>query len=227
VGAQKVRTMESPVVGGLRGSVVAQQLVTITIPPLGDATVLIAGYDHVDGSIRVLDLGTLYEAQVLAEAKHILGILDVRDVITATLTVAAVITTPFNARLTVPANQVYFIHALRFEKPAADIGGSFAGFNARCSWMADRATPPDADGAELFEAEQGTIAAETVALGTQIEKWFVAGAPLWDVHDLNTELRAEAAQKVTLRAIVRGAAVGAAAYTCTMAPYGYKGKLLL
>lgn len=224
MGRQRVKThvndMREP---GL--PITPKQLVTVTIPPLAASTLLIAGYDHRDGSLRVFDVGALAEQQALAEAVHILGKLDTRNTVTATIAAGSAVGSTQTATITVPSGEVWLIQALQMITPAQTVGDIVQG-NIRISRWPDIAATPDPAGQAFWAANLGTGVGPPgdtydAEFGMSAN-WLPFGNALPSIYGL----RLEAGDIITLVATLTGAVAGGALAT-TLTPFGFKGKLLL
>jgi len=204
----------------------AKQLVTVSIPPLADQSILIAGYDHFDGSLRILDVGALRELQVLAEQANSLRKLDSRDTITATIAAASAVGTQASAKLTVPAGEVWFIGAINVTSPAESGPGvgDIVQVNFRISRWVDQSATPSVDGQLFWAANQGTLALDLFTA------WFAGQEGLvWSPFGDGVPtpcLRLTGGDYITLVATLTGAVAGAA-LAATLTTYGYGGKALL
>jgi hypothetical protein len=199
----------------------AKQLVTVTIPPLAENSILVAGFDHFDGSLRILDVGALRELEVLAERVHSTGKLDTRDTVTATIAAASAVGTTATATITVPAGEVWFIHAIVVHVPAQTVGDIVTA-NFRISRWPDTATTPNTAGLAFWAANVGVgVAADFEADFGELPAAFIA---LGDA--IGTYLRLEGGDVITLNSVLTGVAAAGALAT-TLTPYGYKGKLLI
>lgn len=183
-------------------TVSAQQTPQVAVPPIG-GTVLIAGYDPVDGSLRLLNLGTLHESQVLAERLHALDRLDSRNARKEiTVAAATAVGTPVTGALEVPAGEVWFVGRLTLVTPAGVTG------NILVSRF-----PKKADG-----ADKEYLATDQAAGATT--NYDLAGAA-----ELGEELRLVGGDKLTVRGVVT--AVPAADVVVALTAYGRKGKRLI
>lgn len=204
----------------------AKQLITVSIPPLEDVTSLVAGYDHFDGSLRVLDVGALRELEVLAEAVHSFRKLDGRDVITANMPLASPVGTIVTATLTVPAGEVWFLGAVNIVSPAdTAAAGDIVQVNFRISKWVDQAATPSADGQLFWPANQGTAALNTYSAwfaGHEGLVWTAWGDAIQTPHGL----RLVGGDYLTLVATMTGVAA-AAILASTLTPFGYGGKVLV
>lgn len=224
MGGQKVMLPAEVPGANPTGVIKPSQLVTISIPALWDRSILMAGYDHYDGSLRILDVGALRELEILAEKAHCLRKLDSRDAITATMPITSPVTTIVTATLTVPAAEVWFIGAITVTSPADTAGGGdILQCNFRVSRMVDQAATPSALGQLFWAANQGTAAAETFTA-------YFAGAEglVWSAWGdaIPVEmLRLVAGDTVTLVATMTGVLAGAA-LASVLTPYGFGGKVL-
>lgn len=208
----------------------------VAIPPLYDGTQLVAGWH--EGELRLLNLGTLHELQVLAELQHILGILDGRLLATATIVGdMATVTIPAGTvvgaaagtqrfTIPVPADEVWFIQAVELTSPAesAPGAGEIVTCNFRTTVWPDTAATPNALGLPYFGGSPldyvWTINLETIYLE------FYNGAPAWGYKFMQPKLRVPGGDSVTLEAVLTGANAGAN-LTAIMRLYGFKGKLLV
>jgi hypothetical protein len=111
------------------------------------------------GSLAVVDLDKqVNQPLVLAEEKYTLGILDGRllnyDAVQVTTGAGDVTGTTKRARLTVPAGQVWIIHAVQIYVPKDTTGA--VNVNWRCSLWPDQVATggtPDADGQAFLETD--------------------------------------------------------------------------
>lgn len=190
----------------------------ITLPPISQS-VLVAGYDSSDGSLRVLNLDTLRQLQVLAELQHILGVIDERDRIEATVAAGAAIGAEASDEIEVPAAEVWYLSILELVSPAESGPGvgDILQVNFRVSIWPD---PADTHGQSFWENPQGTVGLDTFYAE------FHPGAPLFAATNHSTLLRLPGGSKIRLEAVLAGAAAGAN-LTATLTPYGYKGKKLI
>jgi hypothetical protein len=109
------------------------------------------------GALATWDLDkAVNQPLVTAERGHILGMLDGRtlnyDAVTATFVAGNATGTVVRARLTVPAGQVWIVHAVQIYAPKDTTGA--VNVNWRCSLWPDQSAIPDADG-QTFLATDG------------------------------------------------------------------------
>ncbi|MDP3063160.1 MAG: hypothetical protein Q8O40_08125 [Chloroflexota bacterium] len=196
-----------------------QTLQTIAIPPLAPESVIIAVFDHKDGSIRMLDARNFVEALAAAERIHVIGKLDERDRITVTVPAGSAIGTVVAAELLVPAGEVWFLNMVHLTSPgeSAPAVGDVVQVNFKnTSWP----LTGDVAGKTFFATNQGGAAP-----GDHYAE-FHPFAPLFATINLSCELRLEAGKKLTLVGVLTGAIAGAA-LVATLEPFGWKGKLLV
>lgn len=175
---------------------------TLNIPALS-GTVLVAGFDPSDNSLRLLNLGTLYEAQVLAEAKHTLDILDSRNAQKQVKVPAnSVVGTLETGSMPIPAGEVWFINRLQLVTPAGVTG------NILVSKF-----PKNADGTD--KAYLATDQAVSLDVNYDLPAQ----------GQLGEELRLVGGDTLTVRGIVTVQPV--ADVNITLTAYGRKGKRLV
>ena len=182
--------------------------------PIGDYKGYAANWD--------IDLA-VNQPLVQAEQLHILGILDGRleghDLLTVTIPLGSVAGAPLSGNLAVPADEVWFINAVRMVTPA-DNGGSPT-VNWHCSLWTDPAATPSAFG-QPFHAAGINF---TPGGGTQWDEFGIP-ATVWDATNKPMMLRLPGGTVITLTVINTGAvAIGAMA--CTLALFGSVGKTLV
>ena len=198
-----------------------QTLQTVQIAPIpaDQPPVLIAGYDSKDGSLRIMNLRTLVEQLAPAERVHVVGKVDSRDGITATIPAASAIGTVVTEELEVPSGEVWFIDVIELISPAESgpAVGDIVQVNVRVSSWPDSASEA---GQSHYAVNQGTAALENFYAE------FNHVAPLWALDNLSTELRLVGGDKLTLVATLTGAIAGAA-LVATLNPYGWKGRYLV
>ena len=113
------------------------------------------------GGLAVTDLDkAVNQPLVKAEQEFMLGMLDGRtvgyDAVQATTVAGAASLVSYRARMTVPAAEVWFVHALQIYAPKDTTGA--VNVNWRCSLWPDKAaiiagTTPDADGQPFLAAD--------------------------------------------------------------------------
>jgi len=201
------------------------QLVTVSIPALWDASILVAGYDHYDGSLRILDVGALRELEVLAEKAHSTRKLDTRDTITVNMPAASPVGTILTATLPVPAGEVWYLGAVQVTSPAESgaLVGDIVQVNFRVSNWVDQAATPSAAGQLFWAANQGTAAANTYDAWCAGPEGLVWTA--WGDAIQVEGLRLKGGDYLTLVATMTGVPAGAI-LAATLIPYGYGGKVL-
>ena len=181
---------------------------------------LIGKYKGVPAS---LDIDTLVEPLVWAEQLHILGILDGRveghDLVTVTIPLGALANAALTGTLTVPADEVWFINAVRMVTPA-DNGGSPT-VNWHCSLWPDPAATPSAFG-QPFHAAPINF---TPVGGTQWDEFGIP-ATIWDATNKPMMLRLPGGTVITFT-VVNAGAVALGAMACTLALFGSIGKPLV
>ena len=209
----KVKEREAPKTQ-VSPSVGAQQ-VSVSIPPLGPNSVLVAGYDAKDGSLRLLNLDTLRQLEVQAERLHALDRLDSRNAqATATIASGSAVGAVASEEIEVPAGEVWFVNRMRHVSPAeSGVGvGDIVQTNVRISKWTD---PGGNTAGKAYNP---------AAIGTAAED--VTDEDLGAVGELGEELRLDPGDKVTLVATLSGAAAGAD-LTATLTLFGRRGKLLV
>jgi len=181
---------------------------------------LIGKYKGVPAS---LDIDTLVEPLVQAEQLHILGILDGRveghDLVTVTIPLGALANAALTGTLTVPADEVWFINAVRMVTPA-DNGGSPT-VNWHCSLWPDPAATPSVFG-QPFHAAPINF---TPVGGTQWDEFGIP-ATIWDAANKPMMLRLPGGTVITFT-VVNAGAVALGAMACTLALFGSIGKPLV
>lgn len=196
---------------------VEAQQVAVAIPPI-TATVLMAGWEK--GELRLANLGTLDEAQVLAEKAHALDRIDDRDEVEGTIAAGAAVGATATKSIEVPTGEVWFLNRLVLVSPAeSGVGvGDIVQVNVRVSkWTVPDVrggTTVDANGRAYWPAAQGTAALNTYTIDLPAQ------------GELGEELRLEGGDKLTLTAVLTGVAAGAD-LTASLTPYGRKGKKLV
>jgi hypothetical protein len=189
--------------------------VAVSIPPLAPNSVLVAGYDAKDGSLRLVNLDTLRQLQVLAERLHALDRVDSRNAqVTATIAAGSAVGASARGSITVPAGEVWFINRIRHVSPAeSGVGvGDIVQTNVRISKWTDPGG--DTDGKAYNAAAIGTAAEDTTDEDLPAQ------------GELGEELRLDPGDVVTLVATLTGAAAGAD-LTATLTLFGRRGKLLV
>lgn len=155
---------------------------------------------------------------IAVEEKSILGILDGRlathDLLTNTLVVGEAVGTVHNARVTVPANQVWYVNAVVMVNPASG-GANVIATNWRCSLFADTNATPDADGQAFYAADTLIAGTLTAEFGPNVMVLAIANKPV--------VLRLTPGATITLRT-TNTVAVAAAAVAATLSLFGYIGK---
>ncbi|MDP3063342.1 MAG: hypothetical protein Q8O40_09065 [Chloroflexota bacterium] len=185
-----------------------QNLATIQIPPLAAESVVIAVFDHKDGSVRMLDARNFIEALAAAERVHSLDRLDTRNLVQVTVPNLAALAAVVSGIITVPAGEVWFINRLSVTCPAADATGT-ASHNILVSRFPKT----------LAGTDKAYLAADVVAMGA------TTPYDLATVGQLGEELRLEGGDKLTLRLTVTVAFTADKVFT--LAPFGRRGKLLV
>jgi len=184
---------------------------------------IIGGWDPSDNQYHVINLGNLVEPLVQAEQLYILGLLDGReedyDRQSLTIPTLAAIGAEVRERLTVPADEVWFITTVELTTPA-DQGGTPT-LNWRCSLWTDRAAIPDANG----QAFRETAYSNSPGGGTVWDE-FNTLAPLWALTGKPVVLRLPGGSVITAVAI-NTVAQATAQMISTLKLYGYKGKSII
>lgn len=198
---------KEPGIKALQGSV------TPLIPSEGSNSIIVVGFDPSDGSMRVLNLGTLVELLRQSEALYTVDRLDDRNIVQATIAAGAAVNASARQKLTVPANEIWEVHRIRHIQPGESGPGvgDIVQTNVRISSWPDPAG--DADGRAYNSANIGLAAA-----GTTDED-------LEAVSEIGSPLRLEAGQSVTLVATLTGNPAGADR-TATLQLFGRKLKKL-
>ena len=179
-----------------------QSTPNVSAPPLS-GTVLVAGFDPSDSSLRLLNLGTFHEAQVLAEKAHALDKLDSRNAQKqVTVPAGSGVATVWPGSMEVPAGEVWYVSRLGLVTPAGVTG------NILISRFPKK---PDGTDKEYLATDQAAGATTNYDLAS-------AG-------ELGEELRLVGGDKVTVRGVVTAAP--AADVTVTLTAYGRKGKRLI
>jgi len=176
------------------------------------------------GSATFFDLDNLVnQPTVLAEEKHILGILDGReedyDLQTLSIAAAEAVGTTHMAQLTVPSGAVWFINSVVTTLPASG-GANILTANWYCSLWTDR-TGALGYG-QPFHANAINFG---VGGGIQYDEFDVPG-PIWAVTNKPVALRLPAGTVITV-IVTNTTAVAAGAVTATFQLYGYVGRTLL
>ncbi len=195
--------MEQKIQDGVRPQ---QTLQTIAIPPFSQS-VLMAGYDTRDGTIRVLDLTTLVEALVNAEKAHSLDRIDTRNQVQVTVVNGTAVGGVATGKITVPTGDVWYLNRLSVVCPA-DATGT-VGFNILVSRF-----PKATDG-----TDKPYNAADVVAMGA------TTNSDLVTVGQQGEDRRLEGGDVLTLRLTATIAFTADKVFT--LIPYGRKGKKLL
>ena len=191
----------------------AQEVAPVQIPPLASQSVLVAGYDPRDGSLRVLNLGALVEPLILAEKAYCLDRLDERNMVEATIKAGSAVGAKATKELVVPAGEVWYLNRIRLLSPAesgADVGDIVKVNVAISIW------PKSEDGSDKTYWAEGK--------GTAAEDTFDIDLPAQG--ELGEELRLVEGDKLTLIAELTGANAGAD-LTASMVPFGRKGRRLI
>ena len=182
------------------GALELQALQGSPVPPLA-GTVLVAGYDSRDGSLRVLNLASLVEALQTAEVLHTEDRVDERDKVSLTILAGTAVDSVKSATLEVPAGEVWYLNRLNLVTPAGVVA------NILVSKF------PKTEGIEK------TYLATDQAAGSDVNY------DLRDVGQLGADLRLVAGDKLTIRAKVTAAPVADVAVALT--PFGRKARKLL
>ncbi|KSV17243.1 hypothetical protein DA01_07525 [Dehalococcoides mccartyi] len=182
------------------------------IPPLGKETVLIAGYDPSDGSLRVLNLGILAQLATIAEKLQNYDIVDSRDGVSISLAVGN--TGQKKVSLEVPAGEVWYLNRLNIAASAAQTLGVYT-VNVRVSRF-----PKEGELDKDLLADALTHTAVQAAGGSDVDFGLAAVGGI-----LGKELRLLGGDKLTL-VIDISTAIDAAA-DVTLAPVGFAAQRLV
>jgi hypothetical protein len=182
----------------------------------------VAGWDPSDGIVKILNLGCLVWPLVQAERLHTLGLLDGReedyDMQTVTIPTAAQIGAIVTGQLTVPAGEVWFLHAVSMTLPA-DVGGSPT-MNWHCDLWTDRV------GASPYgQPFHATAVNFSPGGGTQYDE-FGYPAPFWVLTNKPEPLRLPAGKKITF-VVANTVAQATGPMACVGRLYGWKGLKIL
>ncbi len=170
------------------------------VPPLA-GTVLVAGYDSRDGSLRVLNLASLVEALQQAEALHTEDRVDERDKASLTILAGTAVDSVKTATLEVPTGEVWYLNRLNLVTPAGVVA------NVMVSKF------PKTEG-----IEKAYLAADQAAASDTDYDLAAAG-------QLGADLRLVGGDKLTIRAKVTAAPVADVAVALT--PFGRKARKLV
>lgn len=176
-------------------------------------SVLVGAHDA--GQVKAIPLAALIEPLVLAERLHATDRLDARNArVQATIAAGAAVGATARGTITVPEGEVWFVQRMQHISPAeSGVGvGDIVQTNIRLSKWVDPAG--DTDGKPYNEANIGTAALNTT------------NEDLTAVDELGAELRLVGGDKLTLVAVLTGAAAGAN-LTATLTLFGRKGKRLV
>lgn len=163
---------------------------------------------------------------VLAEQKHILGILDAReeerDLLTILIEDGVELGTDeanVRKRITVPSKEVWYVNAILVTTPADDGGTIHA--NWRCSlWPDIDGDPKDDDGQTFYADDLNDAAGDT---------WYAEFGPIttaWAVTNKTELLRLPGGTKITFNARL-ATANATGDLTSTLKLYGFKAKKLV
>ena len=195
------------------------QTVTIAAIPADQPPVLIAGYDSKTGGLHLANLRNWVEALAQAEKVHMVGKLDARDAITATIAAGSAVGANATATLEVGTGEVWYLNMVQLVSPAeSGVGvGDIVQVNFRVSSF-----PSDtsSDGQLFFAANQGTAGLDNIYAE------FHPYAPFFGVENLSEPLRLVGGDYLTLVATLTGAGAGAA-LQAQLIPYGWKGRYLV
>lgn len=170
------------------------------VPPLA-GTVLVAGYDSRDGSLRVLNLASLVEALQTAEVLHTEDRVDERDKASLTILAGTAVDSVKTATLEVPAGEVWYLNRLNLVTPAGVVA------NILVSRF------PKTEGIEKTYLATDQAAASDV------------NYDLASTGQLGADLRLVGGDKLTIRAKVTVAP--AADVAVSLAPFGRKARKLV
>jgi hypothetical protein len=181
--------------------------------------VLIGSFDPQTGGFHYVNLDFIRQPQVLAEAAHILGIIDDRAVISATIKAGAAIGSKATAQYIVPSTEVDFLEMIKVTTPGeSGVGvGDILQANFRISIWPDALS---SNGQSWWATPQGVVAP-----GTYWAEFQPAG-PFVDPKNMDKPLRLPAGAIITLEVVLTGAVAGAD-LTATLTPYGYRGKRIM
>jgi len=219
MGKRRVVKIQEGIPVGARMKTQTLATVSVAAIPADQPPVLIAGYDSKDGSLRLANLRTWVEALASAEKVHMVGKLDERDAITATIAAGAAVGATASEELEVPSGEVWYLNLVQLVSPAeSGVGvGDIVQVNFRVSSWPDEASEA---GQLFFAADQGTAAEDNYYAE------FHPFAPWFAATNLSEPLRLVGGDKLTLVATLTGAAAGAA-LTAELIPFGWKGRYLV
>ena len=213
-GQGRTPVVSAPEFAFSKGGVIPQTGTILAAAPPMIGGVVAGGFDK--GSWRTLNLDTLRQLWRLSErmSGSVIGKLDTRDTVTATIPIASAVGATATATLTVPAGELWELTAVQIVDPAG-AALEIITVNFRISSFPDDAVTPSALGKLFWAVDKGVVAG---AVYTN-EFWEIA--PFADLENMPMPLRLAAGTTITLIATVTGA-VTAAARSATLTPYGYK-----
>ena len=177
------------------------------------------------GIAAILDLDLMVKQPlVLAEQKHILGILDGReedyDLQTLTPTAGEAIGTNHDASLVVPSDEVWFLNFVRMYVPAS------VACSMECNWYCDL-WPDHAEASPSGWGQAFYTAAQNNGVGGPwtYDAEFSEQGPVWAVTNKHVALRLPGGTTLRVRFTTR-TAVGEA-IACTFQLFGFIGKALV
>lgn len=194
---------------------VPQQIRAATPPLIG--SVIVGGWDG--GDWRTLNLDSLRQLWRLGERLSVVGKLDSRDAVSATITSGSAVGTVGSVKLTVPAGELWFIEEVDILVPYG-AGTDIIAANFRVSTWPDDATVPSADGKNFWASAKVLVnsAAEI------FNACFFTGAPAFDKENMDVPLRLSAGDYLTLHTVLSGV-LASVSLSATLTPYGYKATL--
>jgi len=179
------------------------------------------------GVASIFDLDALVKQPlVLAEQKHIMGILDGRlegyDLVTVTIPAGIAGTTAPAGQLTVPIGEVWYISTVQLFHPSLGAGNQ-GGLNWYCSLWADQAAVPSPYGQPFHAAAQVSL----VNSNQTVTDDFWTDAPFLGIGHKDVMLRAPGGTVFTSIFAVAAGVLAAVLAGCTMSLYGFVAKPLV